>query len=248
MDKAGRKYWQNVWKEKTINKLDLNYYTNKLLDDLFKSIFSYDNTKTICEIGCAFSAYLLYFNDEFGFQINGCDYERISAVKTAEIYKKMGYKANIFYKDFFSNSIVNRYDILFSWGVFEHFDNLNNSILKTRDYVNSNGYIVTVIPNMNGLVGFFQKIFNKKIYDVHIPYTKYELFKAHENAGYKTIFCDYFGIWQMGVVNISNIKYEDKIGKILAIPGKPLFYLSKIFKKDISSKYFSPYIIYVGKK
>jgi len=89
------------------------------------------------------------------------------------------------------------------------------SIKHTSLYLNKNGIIITVIPNMNGIVGFLQKIFNKKVYDVHIPYTKDDILKAHENANYKTLFCDYYGIYQGGVVNLNGIKYEFFLNKYI---------------------------------
>jgi 2-polyprenyl-3-methyl-5-hydroxy-6-metoxy-1,4-benzoquinol methylase len=249
MDKAGVEYWNNVWqRNNTIAKFDYKYYTNSLIHNLFQKYLNYDKNKSICEIGCAFSAFLPYFKDNFGFDINGFDYDNDAVLMTRKIYKEMGYEANIFYKDFFEKEVKTKYDILFSWGVFEHFENLDNSILHTKNYLKDEGIIITVIPNMNGIVGFLQKTLNKKVYDIHIPYKKKDILKAHENAGYKTLFCDYFGIYQGGVVNIVDIKFESLIGKVLSIPGKPLFYLNHFLHINLNSELISPYIIYIGKK
>ena len=246
-DKAGRTYWKQVWSEKiNINEVDINYYTNNLMHKLYSKYLKKNKNKTICEIGCALSPYLLYFNKYFNYQICGFDYEKESVEKTEFIYQKMGYKANIYYHDFFNESIE-KYDILTSFGVFEHFKDLDKSIIHTKKYLKENGIILTVIPNMNGIVGFLQKTLNKKVYDIHIPYTKEDMFLSHERAGYKTLFCDYYGIYQGGVININNIKFENFFRKCLAIPGKPLYYLYKFTNYRFDNKYISPYIIYIGK-
>ncbi|BCD67747.1 bifunctional 2-polyprenyl-6-hydroxyphenol methylase/3-demethylubiquinol 3-O-methyltransferase UbiG [Nitratiruptor sp. YY09-18] len=249
MDKAGEQYWEKIWDQKSdIHKIDTNYYTYSLLHQLFKYYLEYNSQKSICEIGCAMSPYLLCFHDKFGYKINGFDYEKSSIIKTKQIYNEMGYEANIFYQDLFGNYEGEKFDILTSFGVFEHFENLENSIAHTKKYIKDNGIIITVIPNMNGIVGFLQKRFNKRVYDIHIPYTKDDLLKAHEKNGYSTLFCDYFGLYQFGVVNIDGIKNEDIVRKIFAIPGKLFYYFYKFSKLRLDSVYNSPYVIYIGKK
>ena len=248
-DKAGSQYWNNVWTDKIIiHEIDVLYYTHSLLHDLYKRFFKVDENINIVEIGCALSANLLYFNKYYKYKIHGFDYEKISALKTEEIYRRMGYKADIYHRDFFSKEEAKTYDVISSFGVFEHFKNLDTSIAYTKNYLNDNGMILTVIPNMNGIVGFLQKLLNRKVYDVHIPYTYEDVYKAHEKSGYETLFCDYYGLYQSGVINVSGIKNESLIKNVLAIPGKPLYFLSKLFNWDFSNKMISPYIIYIGKR
>lgn len=248
-DKAGEDYWKEVWNQReTINKIDINYYTNKLLDNLYRKYLTVDRKKSICEIGCAMSQNLLYFNDYFEYQINGFDYEKKSSIKTKEIYQTMEYDANIYHHDFFNINKTIQYNILCSFGVFEHFENLDEAINITKKYLKDEGIILTFIPNMNGIVGFLQKKLNKKVYDIHIPYTKNDILFAHENNGYRTLFCDYYGIYQSGVINLNGINNQHIISKILAIPGKLLYYISKLFHIKLDSKFNSPYIIYIGKK
>jgi len=247
-DKTGRDYWNSIWNKKiSINEIEINYYTNKIIHELYKKFFRYDRTKKIIEIGCALSANLLYFNKYFGYHINGFDYEVESVEKTREIYSRMGYDANIYHRDFFSDEETEKYDIVTSFGVFEHFEDINGSIAHTRHYLKDNGMILTVIPNMNGIVGLLQKLLNRPVYDVHIPYTKEEMKNAHENAGYKTLFCDYFGLYQAGVINLDGNKYDTMLRKVLAIPGKPIYYFNKITKIPLDSQAISPYIIYIGR-
>lgn len=75
-DKAGLGYWAKNWNQYLeISKIDINYYTNRLLHKIFTKYLNYNKEKDICEIGCAFSPYLLYFHDHFGYRINGFDYE-----------------------------------------------------------------------------------------------------------------------------------------------------------------------------
>ena len=249
VDKAGATYWKDVWTDKTlIHEVDISYYTHTLLHNLYSRFFKVNQNTEIVEIGCALSANLLYFNKYYGYQINGFDYEKSSVLKTADIYDYMGYKANIYHRDFFSIESSEKYDIVSSFGVFEHFKNLETSIEQTKHYLKQDGIILTVIPNMNGVVGFLQKSFNKKVYDVHISYTKEEVLSAHKNSQYETLFCDYYGTYQAGVINLEGIKHENLIKKLLAMPGKPLYYFGELLGLNWNSRFISPYIIYIGKR
>ena len=67
-DKAGRTYWKQVWSEKiNINEVDINYYTNNLMHNFYIKFLTKNKNKTICEVGCALSPYLLYFNKYFNY-------------------------------------------------------------------------------------------------------------------------------------------------------------------------------------
>ncbi|WP_292654752.1 methyltransferase domain-containing protein [Nitratifractor sp.] len=247
-DKAGEEYWNAVWDSKTlINEIDIEYYTNKLLHELYRRYLPIDGTKTIVEIGCAFSSYLPYFHKHFGYRINGFDYEPIAVERTKQIYESMGLEANIYYRDFFSDKEAEKYDVVTSFGVFEHFENLRGSIAHTKLYIKKGGIIVTLIPNMNGIIGLLQKSLNQAVYDIHIPYTREDLKDSHEAAGYKTLFCDYYGLYQGGVVNLSGNRYENALRKLLAVPGKPLYHFHRLTNIRLDSKYLSPYVIYIGK-
>ena len=248
VDKAGEAYWSTVWDGKTeVNEIDIEYYTNKLLHELYRRYLPIDESKSVVEIGCALSSNLPYFHKYFGYRINGFDYEAEAVLKTRKIYELMGLKANIFHRDFFSDEETEKFDIVISFGVFEHFEDLDGSIQHTTKYINENGVILTLIPNMNGITGFLQKTLNRKVYDIHIPYTREDLQRAHEKAGYKTVFCDYYGLYQAGVVNLSGSRYEKWLRKLLAIPGKPLYRLYQWGMRRFDSVYLSPYIVYIGK-
>lgn len=248
MDKAGVTYWQDVWDDKnTIIKIDLNYYTYHLLDELFLRFLPKDNSKTICEIGCAMSAYLLYFHERFGYKINGFDYDCQAAQKSAQIYHNMGYEANIFCQDLFEPYVGESFDILTSFGVFEHFENLQQSLVHTKKFLKKNGIIVTLIPNMRGIMGWLQKSLDRHVYDIHVPYMPIDLRSAHEQLGYETLFCDYYGTYQGGVVNVDNHPKKELLQKLFAIPGQPLYRIQQILGKRLDSKIISPYVIYIGK-
>ena len=69
-DKAGSEYWNSVWTDKiVIHEIDINYYTNSLLHDLYTRYFKIDKDINIVEIGCSLSANLLYFNKYYKYYL-----------------------------------------------------------------------------------------------------------------------------------------------------------------------------------
>ena len=79
-------------------------------------------------------------------------------------------------------SIKNKYDYIISFGVVEHFENTAKCLRSCAEFLKPGGTLITLIPNMPSLVGKIQKIIDKKVYDVHVPLTKKELSKAHQDA------------------------------------------------------------------
>ena len=69
--------------------------------------------------------------------------------------------------DFFNFSTDRKYDIVFSLGFIEHFNNTRDVILRHVDLLASSGLLLIVLPNLLGLNGWIQRRFDKENYDVH---------------------------------------------------------------------------------
>ena len=69
--------------------------------------------------------------------------------------------------DFFNFSTDRKYDIVFSLGFIEHFNNTRDVILRHVDLLASGGLLLIVLPNLLGLNGWIQRRFDKENYDAH---------------------------------------------------------------------------------
>lgn len=215
MDKAGKKYWNDLWSESEIPTAvnphlpGLNNYVNRRLHEYFCEAFSGMETQVmrLIEIGCARSAWLPYFKKEFGFKVFGIDYSEIGCQQAVQILSQEGIEGEVMCADLFSppENMLETFDVVISFGVAEHFQDTAACIAALSKFLKPGGKIITNIPNLVGLIGSVQKIVNRPVFDMHMSLDKYSLKKAHEASGLEVLSCDYFIVTNFGVCNLRGL-------------------------------------------
>src|SRR2546426_10662461 len=76
------------------------------------------------------------------------------------------------------------------------------------DYLLTCRRIITVIPNLAGVLGSLQKALDRSVYDVHVPLDRLRVAGAHREAGLEVIRCDYFLFANFCVLNVENWRHE----------------------------------------
>ena len=265
MDKAGKIYWDSLWKEESTPKafdpkaVGLNNYVNRRFHDYFHELFKGLNTKgkRLLEIGCARSVWLPYFAREFGFQISGIDYSEIGCKQTETVLREQGVEGNVIRASFFAppKKLVELFDVVISFGVAEHFGDTAACIHAFSRFLNPRGMLITVIPNLVGLIGILQRLLNRKVYDIHIPMNLNSLWDAHESVGLVVIFCGYFISANFGVINLSGVERDSasfSLRKLVQFSlqqaAKAIWAFELIISPLPANRFLSPYIVCIAKK
>lgn len=181
-------------------------------DALFKEVFAAESRSrdatNLLELGCARSAWLPYFSKEFGFCVTGVDYSPLGCDQAKAILAMEGVEGNVTLADISSAPphLLNRFSYVVSFGLVEHFEATDECLRSCAKFLRPGGTMVTVIPNMNGLVGGLQKWLGREVYDVHVPLDAQTLRRAHEAAGLDVMRCEYFCFLHLGVVNLNRIR------------------------------------------
>jgi SAM-dependent methyltransferase len=160
-------------------------------------------------------------------------------------------------KDIFEPNCTDgkKYDIVFSYGVIEHFNNTEEIIRIFKSIVNPNGILITLVPNFNGLCKWISKIFVREIYDMHKVFTKTSLL-AYCTDEYMNLRTDYAGNFTFARFPLIRSKIwflraDTLIGKIMHKMIRLLdIILSQIyvlFRINLPAKWYSPYIISIVK-
>jgi 2-polyprenyl-3-methyl-5-hydroxy-6-metoxy-1,4-benzoquinol methylase len=216
LDKAGKQYWDSVWKASDIpegikpQQRGLPNYINYHFHEYFCRLFSAMNTQgeKVLEIGCGRSAWLPYFSKEFGFKVYGIDYSEIGCEHAIQLLSNEGVVGEIVCADFFSppESMIGVFDVAISFGVVEHFQNTAECIRAFSSFLKPGGLLITNIPNLCGLNGFIQKLINRPVFDIHVPLDKQSLVRVHQMNGLRVISCNYFLFMNLGVLNFENLQ------------------------------------------
>jgi 2-polyprenyl-3-methyl-5-hydroxy-6-metoxy-1,4-benzoquinol methylase len=212
VDKAGPMYWERHWISTSLPKAvdhlkpGLRNYVNKRFHEYFHEKCSNMETSemTLLEIGCARSIWLSYFAKEFGFNVSGIDYSPKGCEQARKALFDAGTQQEIICADFFAPPewMIKRYDVIISFGVAEHFQDTQACIAAFAKFLKPGGTIITIIPNMVGLVGKVQKLINKSLFDIHVQLNPNDLCEAHQASGLKVLDCSYFLFTNFGVCNV----------------------------------------------
>ena len=237
-------HWVGYWHSKPdVVKTSVN--SNYLFSDIINSHFIYDKSIKFIEIGgfpgffsIWFSMYLVYQATILDLFIDRtiikalCDFNKIDEVQSIK-------------GDITKTLITNKFDVVMSAGLIEHFNDLKSIIEHHSNLLAPSGSLILGVPNFLGLNGFIQKYFDSKNYFSHNLDAMNILLvnKLLIEMNFDVLHSDYygnFGIWlESSRIDSKFIKYIFYIINLIRIP---LNYLG------IETKLTSPYIIFIAKK
>ncbi len=228
-------------------------------DRLLSNVLSI-SAKTLFEVGCGSSAWLPYFKNYYGFTVAGLDYSELGC----EIAKRnLEYFDRKFGEDIYCADVTalnghefGRYDVVFSYGLIEHFDDPATIVKEMKQLVAENGQIVTVVPNLHGFYGVVSRLLLPKIYAMHKIIDPTQLERTHLQSGFRTEYCGYYGTFYLhvipwvnterGFMKVSIIKRT--FMKTIDLLGRVSEWLLDWFNVSHESAAWSPYVVYIGRR
>ncbi len=236
--------WENYWKnKKIIRKIGSNFW----FSDIFSKELRGHPYENFLEIGGYPGYFSTYFKKYRGFKVSLLDYV-IDKDQINKLFKfnNLNIKdVDIIESDLFNFKTQKKYDLVFSYGFIEHFDDTEKVIKKHWDLVNPRGKMIIILPNLLGLNGIFQLLFDSENMSIHnlrcmdINRLKEILFKLK----IKKADVNYYGglgVW-LERLNDRNILIKILIyglgafGKLVKLTG-------------FNSKFSSPHIVIIAQK
>jgi 2-polyprenyl-3-methyl-5-hydroxy-6-metoxy-1,4-benzoquinol methylase len=258
--KTTSSYWDESWERRprtpsgSSNIKEPNNYFWRRLNAVFSNIFqSLDapNSRLI-EVGAGASDWLPHLHHRFGFSIAGIDYSEVGCRIARDNLVRASASGTIYTGDMFDPppELLGQFDVAVSFGLVEHFENTGVAVSACAAFVRPGGIVLTLIPNMRGLYGALYKVFNRKVYDTHVPLTLRELMDAHRDAGLNVFF--YHHILGIPGVVEQNRKESSFVRRALR---RVMFQISRIVwtleEKGFGipeNRISSPYMVCVARK
>ncbi|MDE2236099.1 MAG: class I SAM-dependent methyltransferase [Gammaproteobacteria bacterium] len=221
-DKAGKDHWNTNWADTPLpppinpDEQSAGNHIIRNFHALFKELFSGICTgKKLLEIGCARSVWLPYFAKHYGFDVSGIDYSKLGCQQAIATLNRESISGNVVCCDFHfpPAAFIEEFDVVVSFGVVEHYSNTKECIESISKYVRPGGRLITIIPNMTGIMGYLQKYIDISVYRLHVPLSAKQLKTAHEKCGLVVEDCKYFMSTNFGVLNTSRIKQPDLLSR-----------------------------------
>ncbi|MDR3189090.1 MAG: class I SAM-dependent methyltransferase [Prevotellaceae bacterium] len=231
-----RKFWQEYWKNYEYEKIPAKVPFKKFLPKL-------DGAGSFIEIGGFPGVFAAYFYKRGCKDVSLLDfYIDKSIVNKFEAVNDIPQGAiSCIESDFFKFETDKKYDIVFSYGFIEHFEDTKDVMERHTKLLNlknvmGGGILLIILPNFRGLNGLIQYIFDRKNLRAHN-------LNSMKLSTLRNIATD------LGLKNIS-VEYSRKpmvwlepaVGsKLLRRLVKLLSHFLKLF--PIKCRWLSPYII-----
>ncbi|PPD18660.1 MAG: hypothetical protein CTY24_12605 [Methylobacter sp.] len=228
-------------------KLGWRDYTNGLIAKKIQGIGL--DGKKILEIGAGDSYWLPFFAKQYpNSRFAGLDYSPAGCEKLANRIAFSGLSnLDVYHQDMFEtgNALHGTFDLVISFGLVEHFTVLSEVLRIKSLYLNRQGYLFTLIPNMAGSIGYLTKRFNRKVYEAHNPHDWHSFHDGHRQAGLTVIAGGYLGSSNFGVLsscfhNKAGLSWHSYV--FLSRLSKAVFFMENQYRDLPTSKLFSPYI------
>lgn len=122
----------------------------------------------VLEIGCAPGKQLAYIGKFLGASISGLDYSEKGIELSRRFLRKLNMEADLRCEDILSTTFhPGSFDVVYSQGVIEHFDNPENIVRHHIQMLKSTGVSLMLVPNYGGIYGKLQKYFDLDNLRIH---------------------------------------------------------------------------------
>jgi len=166
---TGKKFWETYWETDT-DKKKHNRPSLCVLELLrvFDEQLPGSKGMTALEIGGAKGEYLLYLVRRFGYEGYSLDYSATGNEQTLETFSKAGYKVEVYERDLFAdNSDLPLFDLVFSLGFLEHFDDPVPVVESHLNLLKPGGILLLGVPNYSGIYKCILKRLAPSMFTTH---------------------------------------------------------------------------------
>lgn len=256
---SSKAYWDSVLSGAALPRIHTaRTYNYRVVMHFVDEILRYENKKTFLEIGCGSSGWLPYFAQTYGYTVSGLDYSEVGCRIAEENLRMQGIPyGEIHCQDLFHWQSDKKYDVIFSYGVVEHFDRPEAAIRIAADHLSPGGLLITLVPNLQGFMGFLGRRIVPEIYRMHKVISREALIRDHEACGLTKVKADYAGTFAIGVIPWSRSSswllrptspWRRFSLKGIAILDRVLTVVLKSLGREFPSRIASPYIIAIMRK
>lgn len=213
-DRTGAQFWDQWWQRSRLpppidpHRSGLKNYPFRKLHESFERVFRGQATKgqKLIEIGAAQSAWLPCFAKSFGFRVAGIDRSELGCERARVMLGREGVSGEIRCADFFSPPAdwLQAFDVGVSFGVVEHFEDTAGALSAIARFLKPGGRMITLIPNMTGMLRAWQRRLDRALCDAHVPLDRERLAAAHGQAGLQVESCEYLLPLALEVLNVES--------------------------------------------
>ncbi|MCC7297674.1 MAG: class I SAM-dependent methyltransferase [Bacteroidia bacterium] len=242
-----REFWIAYW-ESHRDEVNTVVPAQNLFSGVFQNAIGQSNIKSSCELGGFPGTFSIYLRRKYQLDTTLVDYvihqDLLKDVLATNQLNPDDLK--IIEADIFNYQPQTQYDLTFSIGLIEHFEDTKKIISLHLDYMKPGSKLVIFLPNFRGLNGWFQRNFDRENYDKHnIKSMDVNMLRSVctelQLKDIQVSWFGKFGVW---------LERENQKPTWVRLLKKAVWFVGKVVSKilPIDSKQFSPYILITAKK
>jgi len=232
-----RNYWKDYWQSYEYRKVP-----QKMFFDRYISLQMAG--KSFIEIGGFPGTMPIYFYKKYQAAVSLLDFyiDKEMVVKLESTNEIPQGTVECIESDFFAFKAEKQYDIVFSFGFIEHFEDTQDVIKRHLNLLAPNGNLLIILPNFLGLNGRIQRRFDRENFEAHnlksmeIPHLK-EILRCFNLDNVCVEYNRKPIVW---------LEPKATVSPFLRKMVKMLSYALKFF--PIKGRFLSPYIVISAKK
>jgi SAM-dependent methyltransferase len=253
-----RQYWEDYYRAgagsvELPNLDDFRELPTRRIVDKLRSVCS---AGSVIEIGAGNSSFLLHLSRSSKSDMTfwGLDYSESGCSALKDRARVNSVEVEVINSDMLSPppGLKGKFQFLYSVGVVEHFEDPALVLASLGELLAPGGKIVTIIPNMRGIIGFLSRWWDPKVYALHNPHDLFALRKAHVDAGYDVEEQGYICSTNFGVLSSCvGLHAPFLIRKsyiFLTRLSKVLWFFECRLGDLFKSRLISPYLFIVARK
>ncbi|MCC6347827.1 MAG: class I SAM-dependent methyltransferase [Nitrospirales bacterium] len=175
----------------------------------------------VLEVGCGGSLWLPYIMKELHCSVSGIDYSEQGITKAEKHLRMQGEAYTLHRMDFLTPdpALFRSFDVVFSIGVIEHFENPSGIVEICKRLLKKNGLMITIIPNTAGMLFGLQRIADRDIYDKHKSIGHGDLLEYHRGNGLEILESSPIRFLDFSMINLHRMPHT---------PYRVLSWLAKV--------------------
>ncbi len=245
--------WEDYWEDKPPGnkKKKTSLLVHEILD-IFDKRLPQKQGLQVLEIGGGSGEYLLHLVKKFGYLAHSLDYSAKGNEQTVHSFSKARETVSVYERDLFaSNQDLPRFDLVFSLGLIEHFENTDLVVQKHLELVKPGGILLLGVPNYAGIYEPVLKKLAPSITETH-NLSVMDLSSWHSfEKKYKleTIFKQYIGGFEP--LNMKKLEVKTPINRIIYFVIQVLMTILSFrfrFLRRFNSRWWSGYMVGIYKK
>jgi SAM-dependent methyltransferase len=205
---------------------------------------------SVVEVGSAPGRNLVSFHRRFGYSPYGIEYTSSGAEANRELFRRLGLDPEaVIQADLFDEDRLRdyrgRFDIVFSGGLIEHFEDPRAAVQRHVDLLAPSGILIISIPNLQGLNWLLCRVSCPDVLAIHnlSIMNRTRWLALFEGMGLTQVYSGYCGVIDLGLMDFGSARLSDRFFRAA---NKGLRYLPKFLQ--VETRMASPRLVYIGRK